>query len=369
MIIINNSKIKKEILDYHDIKFSSHTKTISNKIKKILNNQEIQHLTCESKSEKVISSCTDSFVYAVHLAYRYHVPLVITPDIIWYLISSAAGIHINLNENQLRDQFVTEEQEKINIIRNDFVIGQSNPWNEVIDEVCMHLKKRTKNDIADKIIADFSTTNDVSKTVSQIVLMNSMSSYFEYGLTTRCGIPEIHIDGTKQDWINLKKNAHSLIGPLTGLNIWLKSLEEIFNNFIDAFDSRKDMIDIDFWNQIYKHTNQSGGSVITGWIITLFPYLAENKKNKYIFSSKKKTWRDTTDPFSGLKTSSFDFKLNCVPFKWNFNNKEIKMNLIGGLIGIDYDESDSKLIPIFGYAVTEDCRQCENDIKSTSIDE
>jgi hypothetical protein len=361
MIIIKNDNIKKEILDYHDIKFSSHNKTISSKIKKILDDQKIQHLTCESKSEKVISSSTDSFVYAVHLAYRYHVPLVITPDIIWYLISSAAGIHINLNENQLRDQFVTEE--KISITRNDFVINQSNPWNKVIDELCIKIKKRTKHDIAEKIVADFSTTNDISKTVSQIMLMDSKASYFAYELTTRCGIPEIHIDGTKQDWINLKKKADSLLEPLPGLKIWLQSLEEIFNNFIYAFEilteNSKNKINLEFWNQIYKQTNRSGGSVITGWIIALFPYLTENKKNEYIFSSEKKTWRDTTNPFGGLITSSFEFKLNCVPFTWNHYNKEIKMNFIGGLIGIDYDENDSKLIPIFGYAITENCRKCD----------
>jgi hypothetical protein len=351
MIITINDNIKKEFLEYHGIKFFSYSRAFSSKIRQGSSKQKIHHLNCEFQSEKIISSSTDSFVYAVHLAYRYHVPLVITPDIIWYLIASAAGIHINLNETLLRAKFVDfKEKEKIIITKNDFPINQSNHWDRVIDELCINLKNRTKNYISEKIESNFSTSNKITKTVSKIVLTNSMSKCFEYGHETSCGIPEIHISGNKQDWLDLKNKAHFLIELLPGLEIWLKSLDEILNNFINAFENK---IDLDFWNQIYKQINRSGGPYLSGWVIALFPYLAEDKKNDYIFSTKNLTWRDSTSIFGGLKTSSFAFKLNCVPFKW-LDNNEITMNFIGGLIGIRYDENDSKLLPVFGYAVTED---------------
>ena len=40
---------------------------------------------------------------AVHLAFYDHLPLILTPDIIWYCISSAVGIHINKNAEELSD--------------------------------------------------------------------------------------------------------------------------------------------------------------------------------------------------------------------------------------------------------------------------
>ena len=53
-----------------------------------------------------------SFVQTVHIAYSYHVPLTITPDVIFYLITSATAVHINQNAEKLRNVFVNHEGKK-----------------------------------------------------------------------------------------------------------------------------------------------------------------------------------------------------------------------------------------------------------------
>jgi hypothetical protein len=96
----------------------------------------------------------------------------------------------------------------------------------------------------------------------------------------------------------------------------------------------------------------SGGPFVTGWILSLFPYLADDSQNGYAWLEGG--WRESVggDFFSGVTTSQFDYHMNQVPFTWEYLGKEVKMLFIGGLVGIAY-ETDKSVAPVFGYAVTE----------------
>ena len=224
-------------------------------IKKLVNINEtyIQYVNAE-RDDNLIKCHMHPFVQAVHMAYAHHVPLTISPDMIWYLISSGAAQHINLNAEKLRKIFVNHNgKKKINIERDDFIFNsKQNNWAGVVDEFSIEINKYTNNNVADLIVANFSTTNNVSRTVSQLVLMDSMQKYFDYSLTTICGVPEIRLAGTKQDWELVKRKGNRIAELIPDLNVWINgSLNEILDHFINAFD---DVIDKEFWNSIYKST-------------------------------------------------------------------------------------------------------------------
>jgi hypothetical protein len=114
--------------------FISAKEAISYFVKTDIN--DIQYIGSESKQdEKILNSPLHPFVHAVHTAYATHLPLNISPDLIWYLIASAAAIHINKNSEELRTKFVNhKEKETIEIRRDDFVLNSDkNAWNEVIE--------------------------------------------------------------------------------------------------------------------------------------------------------------------------------------------------------------------------------------------
>jgi hypothetical protein len=96
-----------------------------------------------------------------------------------FCISSAIATHINLNAEEIRNNFVNHEGKKnIEIRRDDFVFNsKTNPWHEVIDDFTQKINEKTKNGIADKLVADFSTTTKESRVVSQIVLMDAIQKY------------------------------------------------------------------------------------------------------------------------------------------------------------------------------------------------
>lgn len=50
-------------------------------------------------------------------------------------------------------------------------------------------------------------------------------------------------------------------------------------------------------------------------------------------------------------TTSFNAKLNTVPFNWIKNGEKSEMHFFGGLFGVKYDLFDKNLLPVFGYGV------------------
>ena len=216
-----------------------------------IEDKHIQYVKSERGDAKLMSCHLHPFLEAVHWAYSRHLALTISPDIIWYVISSGIASHINLNAESLRKQFVNHEgKKKIEIRRDDFVFNsKTNPWHEVLGNFTIQIRNNTNNNVADLFVANFTTTSQESRVVSQIVLMDSMQNYFEYVVSTTCGIPEIKLLGNKKDWENVKKKANSFPKMIPELKKWLKALNEILNHFIKAYDGS---VDNKFWNSIYK---------------------------------------------------------------------------------------------------------------------
>ena len=246
MKIINPNKIEKaKIRSNHE--YQSPEDAISKMVK--VKKEYIQYSTADHVGD-VLKGSMHPLAQAVHTAYAEHLPLILTPDSIWYCISSAVATYINKYSEEVRSTFVNHEGKKrIEVVRNDFVLGAKNPWNEVIDEFTEKIKENTNNNIVEKLQADFSTTNKVSRVVSQIVIMDAMQQYFEYYCSTCCGIPEIRLIGEKNDWERIKSRANEFGNVLPKFKEWLVGLNEILDHFINSFD---DKIDNVFWNEIYK---------------------------------------------------------------------------------------------------------------------
>ena len=248
MKIIRPNQIKIEKLPNSEEKTSSFD-AIKDFVK--IDEKYIQYVKCE-RDEELLKCYMHPFVEAVDFAYSHHVPLTITPDIIFYLITSATAVHINQNAEKLRKVFVNHEgKKKLEVRRDDFVLNsKSNPWHEVVDEFSIQIEKNTNNNVNDLLVANFSTTSKDARVVSQMVLMDSMQKYFDYSFSTLCGIPEIRLTGNKEDWVNVKKKANEILKLIPELKCWIDgSLNEILDHFIGVYD---DKIDNSFWNEIYK---------------------------------------------------------------------------------------------------------------------
>ena len=125
---------------------------------------------------------------------------------------------------------------------------------------------------ADVMEPDFSTSTEVHKFVSKIVLMKSTKEYFEYTMDLLCGIPAIEMKGTEEDWENLGikiKILKEMLSPLhvvIGLHgFWWNKIEKIASKLLDTYRENPDKV---WWSKIITEENfGSGENKFKGWFM------------------------------------------------------------------------------------------------------
>ena len=96
----------------------------------------------------------------------------------------------------------------------------------------------------------------------------------EYVLYFGCGIPDITLLGTVDDWKDIRRRAEILMKY--DLDWWSLELLPLLDEFVLAAEGRPNM---DFWKSICNFFEGSGyRTPITGWIQALFPYLRYGKR-------------------------------------------------------------------------------------------
>lgn len=286
---------------------------------------------------------TNNFVAAINTAYDQHLPLVLSPDMIWLTLAQGLSRHVMENAEELRHQFVNfEGKEKIIVYEDYFVKGSSdNNWagtfGKFSDGISNYIGKKR-----DLVVSNFSTTGPVERAASEIVLMEAMSKYFDYECHTMCGIPEITLLGELEDWKNIQTRVRAMAEY--DLSWWTQKLEPIVDQFVNAYQGN---VDKKFWNELYKMSDGSGGPYISGWITNLYPYLT-NARDEF----RKNPFKDS-GMFDGLTTSNFPIGMSKVPFLWKYYDQEFEMELAAGFTGFK-EESDGSVVPQIGWAVRED---------------
>jgi len=316
-------------------------------IQKALMDQGINLDNCEDfshkgRSEETIVNCNMSgLMAAIHTAYAEHYALKLSVSDFIILVGQGLSRHIEKHAEKLRYQFVNHEgKETIRIHRDGFVKGQDNDWSTIFGEFADEIKKRVKADVHGVIIDDTSVATPTTRIVSEITLMDAMKSYFDFRVMTMCGIPQITLEGTPEDWQKLKDKVSKLVEmnkyDSLELKWWLDKLVPVVDKICKAGIDRK--IDTGFWSEIYKYKGGSGGPYITGWITTFFPYLVEGKVNS----------------FSKETITSFDFpkQISQVDFIWEYVGSEIPMLISGGFVGAEFDKESFTVKPAHFWSVT-----------------
>ncbi len=290
------------------------------------------------------------FVAAVHAAFDDHRPLVLTPDAVWLAIAQGFAAHVVANAQTLRSRMVSHSgREIIAVRRDDFVKGSpENPWPDLFAAFASEVAART-GELHGLVVADFSTTDATARAASEIVLLSAAQPYFSYEFHSLCGIPEITLDGTTEDWLALGRRAERLIHY--DASAWITELLPVLHQFVEAHEGR---VDVEFWRSFYKVNSGSGGPYITGWINVLLPYVF-NRERTMAANPAVKSWREGLHGASGggPTTEQLPSGLSRVPFLWKFLQHEFQMELLGGFAGVAQDPHTLALRPEIGWAVRE----------------
>jgi len=277
-------------------------------------NEDSSHKNDNNQNYVRLNKSTSSFFEAIFLSYSNHYNLKLSVSHFIVAIGQALAIHINENSELLKKEFVSFGEKKEIVVRRDnFKMEEQNDWTTVFEEFSEQIKQNTNVDINKVLIDDTSIATQNSTIVSQICLMEAMKSYFNYTVSTKCGIPKVSLEGSIDDWKKLKDKVDTLCklneNNRLKLDWWLMYLVPIIDNIVNTAVTRK--LDTSFWQNLAKIDGGSGGPYYSGWINVFYPYLLSYNGGYVV--NKHMDYK-VNKMFCGLKDNQIPQGISKVPF-------------------------------------------------------
>ena len=228
------------------------------------------------------NACFEGFL----TAYDKHYSLVLSPDIIWLLISQGIATHINEHAEELRDRLVGFDGQKTLDIKfnGEGLLKHPEYWDWIIPAFSDSIDKNMKSEFSNLMVCNFSTTGAVERITSQITMMESVKKYFKYELQeSGCGIPDITLLGTTDDWTEIRSRINRL--DYLDLGWWREKLEPVLDEFVKASEGK---INRKFWlDMVDQYSPQkrvpamcgSNGIIpakYNGWFTVFFPFCKDS---------------------------------------------------------------------------------------------
>ena len=197
--------------------------------------------------------------------------------------------------------------------------------------------------------ADFSTTGTIERMASEIVLMETTKSFFNFiVMYISCGIPSVTLTGTVQDWQKVLDKTAGL--KKLGAGSWASDLEPILKQFVKAAQGNPEQ---SFWQDMVMVNTperlQGGGcsfetpTNLDGWFLKLMPFDKDG---------------NPTPAKVPHNSRNFPVEMASVPAKYievdSLNGEVIKtidLKISGGITGYTADEKKGTVSFHLGWAV------------------
>lgn len=245
------------------------------------NNKELYYSSYEYIDNLTNETTSNQFINTFLTAYNYHLPLKIRPDDIHLSLQLIFSTYINNNAEQLKDMF-SEHLGKINLEIESQIFDMSYFCEKFKELINSNLKNK---EFFSMFTQNYSTSNVISKTVSNIMLMNTLKEYCSFEMILSCGIPYVILDGTNEDWNKLHE-FYKYMKTLfidSELNNWFTHFDIIMNMFMEMkfFENNTDvLIKIKkLWERVISYVPQGSGddTILGGWVRLFVPYSFQNK--------------------------------------------------------------------------------------------
>ena len=280
-------------------------------------------------------------------AFADHRPVVLTPDAIWFLICQGFAHWVNDNPEELRDLFVDHEG-KIDLVvqsGKELLSGEAD-WEAIVDSFYVQIRDNTKGDIADIMSAPFSTTGVNEHMVSQIALMETVKSYFDYiVIYLSCGIPSVTLKGTPDDWQSILDRTRKL--RAYGIDWWVDDLEPILEEFVKASKGKPNT---EFWRSIVKKYRPGdvrglscgmdiGSTKFDGWFLKFLPYDENGRTPAEVNMDHNMLPEMVRTEYKYIIFNDFTGEIE----------KEMMMEFWAGIVGMEVDPETYAMTPKMGW--------------------
>lgn len=291
---------------------------------------------------------TSIFFQTVHYCFANHHALMISPEVLFYMVSNEIATHVKLNPEANRHLFTTSAEREIIRVEDDtLVLGEPSQWNRTIPMFEEALRDRIPSDLMDVLLAKFSTSTEVTNITSLISFMDAASPYYDFRVRTKCGIPQVVLRGTPDDYTNLYMVVETLSGAFSGLEAFFNRLIPTLKKLAEQANP-ENPVDNEWWTSLYKYHSGSGSQVWNGWISDFVAHTTDADKNLVPRDFTKQSW-GARDEFGVIQVGETSTHVSNVNFLWEYLGREIPMKFVAGIL--DLQVVDGALCPALSYAV------------------
>lgn len=199
-------------------------------------------------------------------AYSFHRKVAIAPQDVWMLLISEIAIEVKGQPDLYRELFTDSDSKK------ELSVASGSMIEIPMDALSDLLGKNVNFDMS-CLFPKFTTSTEITDEMTQALFCDMASPYYSYSMFC-CGIPEIKLLGTADDWEQLLASWMQLGAVFSRYNEslvpYFVRVEDIIGAFIDEFIEEDG--NTAFWKDIFtqKNVGSGGDLVIDGWISSLF---------------------------------------------------------------------------------------------------
>jgi len=243
---------------------------------------------------------------------------------------------------------ITPGKEKVKLVvrRDDFALGRDNPWHEIFTTFGELIKRDIGEENYHMLRGDFTTTGIHQAASYDVSLMSACKSHYSYHNMFLCGIPEIQLKGTNEDWQNLRSRALK-IADFLEITGWKEALDNTIGKIILSREEPTKE-NLSFWCNLYRRGHHSGGEHINGWINLFFPYIRRDVQLQKATTSDNMMGKGM---FGGRNVGSYPSSISFAPVECNDRGNIVQLTYFAGQVGIKWDSSDSSLSPAWGWCI------------------
>lgn len=291
----------------------------------------------------------DAFFNAFVTAFAEHRPLVLSPDMIWLIITQGFNQYVNENPELLREKLMDKSAKFTLNVEPGKELKTTADWSDALSTFTGQVNKVCKTKAANNITANFTTSRAAERIATQITLMDVKTVPFEYESTKiACGIPYIKLEGTTEDWQKLLDKTMAL--EAYGLRWWTGELKNILKEFINASKGKPALW---FWQNMILRRNpkpkdlqgvicsQDPATMLDGWFLKFFPYDQNGRTPGAVPHYTK-------DMLPELMRVDFNYRK-----AQGSVIKSVPMELWAGFVGAEEEEDTYAIRPKIGWIVVQ----------------
>lgn len=294
---------------------------------------------------------TSLLFQTLHDAYDAHLPVSLAPEVLWYAVCHEVAIAVKKDPDAYAHLYTTTPGEKQNITVSvdHYTYEGPNDWASGIQLFDGELRKRVPDGIMAHALPKFSTSTQESDVALLVAFMDAASPFYEYGMSTCCGIPKVRLEGTPEDWRTLVVEAQALS------EVFRKDLGTYFDHLVPvlatlARAAKGEDVGTSFWQSMVKVDHGSGGPYVSGWVCAFWNYVCLKDGNHVAKDASLYDWTKGGH-FHGMNPDDFTSHVSQVPFTWDYYGQQIPMALVSGVTGVELD--GEFYCPRLGFAVVE----------------